>query len=579
MVFHAPRTIKRQLTRRDWLGARRISSSPLNRRPFATQGGRVTIASLAELDALPRLGWVQAATPVTALPSIAEELGLEFFGVKRDDLLEPLHGGAKPRKLDYLLAAQPFRDAEVWSSVGGIGSGSLVAITGAAARLGRRLEAHMFWTTVSEGVVENLAFTASGPTRIHFYPSRVALALQSPAMLGAAPARGRAIVPAGATSATGLLGMVRAGVEVADQIRAGELPTPDRVYVPLGSGGVAAGLSVGLALGGVSTTVAAIAVVERALSMGARIASLQRAALAELARAGLAPPAPVPIAIDHAHLGRGYAQPTKASLEACARFAPLGLTLEPVYTGKAMAALRGDARKLGLRRVLFWQTARRGPIPHAADYADRLPPALARALADPAAFGRRVTRRRVLVAVAATVTGAIVARTSGYGTPPPWPRQALAAWEASVVTAAAEALLAPFATPDELSRVARGVDRCLATMAPEVQREAHGMFALIEHGTLLGGRLPRFTNLAPDARERFLSGLEARGGLFALAYRGLRDLCMFAFYAQESTWPAIGYGGPLRPRGYDPRGPDRWQWASYDELVAPPGTPPRGLVE
>ncbi len=65
-------------------------------------------------------------TPVTPLPRTAEILEIGFLGVKRDDLLEPLHGGSKPRKLDCVLARAPFTDAPAWASPGAIGSGSLV---------------------------------------------------------------------------------------------------------------------------------------------------------------------------------------------------------------------------------------------------------------------------------------------------------------------------------------------------------------------------------------------------------------------------------------------------------------------
>lgn len=81
---------------------------------------------------------------MTPLPLLAAELGLAWLGVKRDDQLDALSGGSKPRKLDYLLAAPPFADAPSWAAVGAIGSGNLVALTGAAAVLGRRLDAHVF---------------------------------------------------------------------------------------------------------------------------------------------------------------------------------------------------------------------------------------------------------------------------------------------------------------------------------------------------------------------------------------------------------------------------------------------------
>ena len=521
----------------------------------------------SDLDAIPRLGWVDEATPVTPLPDLAAELGLSFLGVKRDDLVEALHGGSKPRKLDYLLAAPPFVDAPVWAALGGIGSGQLVALTAAAEKLQRTLDAYVFWTTVSAGVADNLAFTASGPTRIFFHGSRISLGLRRPWLVGVWPAGGRAVVPPGATSALGMVGLVRAGLELGAQIRAGEVPLPDRVYVALGSGGTAAGLSVGLGLAGVRTTVAAIAVVERIFSTRARIDGLQRQVTDVLRRAGVPIQDPTPILIDHAHLGRGYAEPTPASLAACEAARAGGVELEPVYTGKALAALRAGAREAKLRNVIFWSTVRRDPIPHAASFREKLPPALARALADPAAFSRRIGRRRVLLTVGATSTAGLVLRTTGYPALPGWHGEVLAAWEAEVVTAAAEALLGPEASPDEIAQVAARVDRYLATMPVEVQREVHAMLGLVEHGTALGLRLARFTRLGIAEREAYLAGLGGRGGLLSQVYCGLRDLVVLGFYQQPSTWPSLGYDGPRQPLTYDPRGPERWQWPAYDALV------------
>jgi D-cysteine desulfhydrase len=108
-----------------------------------------------------------------------------------------------------------------------------------------------------------------------------------------------------------------------------------------------------------------------------------------LRRAGIPLAPPVPLLIDHAHLGRGYAEPTKESLAACEAAGAAGVPLEPVYTGKALAALRADAREAKLRNVVFWSTVRRDPIPHADGWRARLPPLLARALEDPPAFSGR----------------------------------------------------------------------------------------------------------------------------------------------------------------------------------------------
>ena len=529
--------------------------------------------SPSDLDAIPRLGWVREPTPVTSLDALAGELGLAFLGVKRDDLGEALHGGSKPRKLDYLLASPPFADAPVWSSSGGIGSGSLVALTQAATKLDRRLRAHMFATPVSEGVLDNLACTASGPTSLFYYGSSTAMAIRNPSILLLKREGGAPVIPPGATTPIGMIGTVRAGIELAQQIREGVIPEPDRLYVALGSGGTAVGLALGLSLGGARTKVVAVSVVARLLSPMWRMRALARSVIAELARHGIAPPeGPLPLSIDRAHFGEAYAHPTAASLAACERLAAHGLALEPVYTGKAMAALIDDAQREGVKRALFWCTVRRAlPDPDPA-WRDKLPPAL-RASIDRPPSKKLVTRRRVLVAigVAAAVTFAV--RISGYDDVAGFPGAVLMSWEAQVLRAAAEALI-PGATASQLDEVARRVDRYLTGMPPKVKREAHGMMILIEHGTTpLGHEIHRFTRLSPSDREAYLAGLEARGGVASQAYRGLRDLAMLGYYQQPSTFRDLGYDGPkVAPDR------DRTAWPAYAALVAPAGTLPKGLV-
>ena len=536
--------------------------------------GRVVL--LQDLDVIPRRGWLREPAPVTPLPRLAADLGLDFIGVKRDDLCPALHGGSKPRKLDYLLAAPRFADAGSWAASGGIGSGNVVAVTAAGLEMGRPVHAHLFWTEVSAGILDNLAFTASGAASVTFYGSAEELALRRPSLLlgggGALPA-----VPPGATTPLGMVGLVRAALELRGQVEAGELPEPSRIYVPLGSGGIAVGLSVGLGLAGLRTTVCAVAVVGRALSMRVRLLWMQRKLAALLEEAGLGPvPPPAPLVVDHGHLGGGYGIPTPESLAACEALAAEGLTLEPVYAGKAMAGLLQDAARRRLGPVLFWQTARKGPLPRDEGWRDRLPRSLRRRLA----VRGRSDRRRVIVALGAVGAAiAIGARLSGYPERPGWQGAVLSAEEAEIVRAAAEALLPEEAHAQTLDTIPARVDRYLVGMSPGVLREIHVMLAVLEHGTTpLGGRLRRMTSLPPAARGAYLAGLDARGGLLAQCYCGLRDLVMLAHYQQPETWPAIGYEGPRVALSYDPRGAGRMQWPAYDALIAPAGALPRGIA-
>jgi len=172
------------------------------------------------LAALPSRGWVKAPSPLTALPALAKHLGLESLTVKRDDLLDALYGGNKTRKLDVLLATAPFEDAPKWASLGAIGSGHLAACTAAAQTLGRELDAHLFFEPLSSGVLENLAFVASGPATLHYYGSRIELGVKARGLLTSESFAGNPVMPPGGTLPAGVAGVARAGFELREQIRA-----------------------------------------------------------------------------------------------------------------------------------------------------------------------------------------------------------------------------------------------------------------------------------------------------------------------------------------------------------------------
>lgn len=347
--------------------------------------------ALEILDPIPRLGWVNTPTPVDTLPELARERRLRWLGVKRDDGVgtnqDQRFGSTKIRKLDTLLASPSMAGAAGWISVGAIGSGHLVALVAAADRLGFPVQVRCFWEPLSVGVMDNLAFTASGSHSVRFYPSRLSMVRQCPWVLREGRRDGWAIIPPGATTPVGMLGVVRAGVELAHQIGAGLLPRPDRIVVPVGTGGTLAGLAVGLGLAGLRPLIHGVTVVERPLFPGPLYGWLARQVKAQLVAHGVREAGDLnrralpPVRLDRRQLGAGYGVPTEASARACQRLAPSGIDLEPVYSGKAMAAVLADDSMQG-ERVLFWQTPRRaGRLPCRNDWRTRLPRSLTERLA------------------------------------------------------------------------------------------------------------------------------------------------------------------------------------------------------
>ena len=162
----------------------------------------------------------------------------------------------------------------------------------------------------------------------------------------------------------GTLGYVEAGLEIGAQVAAGDLPEPAHVFVPLGSGGTAAGLTLGLRLAGLKSRVVGVVVNDRLRLDGKAIARLANRSARLLQNRGAGPLKAAPIADGSLDtptdwIGAGYGARTDEA-ERARELAEEreGLRLDPVYTGKAMAALlaMGNRGDLGSGPALFVHT-------------------------------------------------------------------------------------------------------------------------------------------------------------------------------------------------------------------------------
>ena len=166
------------------------------------------------------------------------------------------------------------------------------------------------------------------------------------------------VVPLGASTSLATLGHVRAALELQEQVRAGVLPEPHRIYLPFATGGSVAGLLIGLALSGAKTRVVAVRTVEGLIANRRRLARLVKRTLELLGfgRWDLERSLQRLELIDDAHLGRGYRNVTETTANAVAVAACHGLRLEPVFSGKAFASLLQALPAFADGELLFWNT-------------------------------------------------------------------------------------------------------------------------------------------------------------------------------------------------------------------------------
>lgn len=283
--------------------------------------------------------------------------------VKRDDLSGSLLGGNKVRALEFLLAG--VRAGDEVLTVGGTGSTHALATSVHARALGARASVIRWPQEMNDSaraVDVRLRAIADELTDAGSVVESYARALVRRARARARRGRARLHwIPAGGTTALGILGHVSAALELAEQVRRGDAPPPERVVLPLGSGGTAAGLWLGLALAGLSTTVVAVRVVPRIVANAARVRRLAAGAARLLEReTGERLPSPDPgrLVVATGWYGGAYGRETLAAKEAAACFAEShgagdGSRVDATYSAKAFAAALALCDE---RETLFWLT-------------------------------------------------------------------------------------------------------------------------------------------------------------------------------------------------------------------------------
>ncbi|MBF6239282.1 1-aminocyclopropane-1-carboxylate deaminase/D-cysteine desulfhydrase [Nocardia otitidiscaviarum] len=299
---------------------------------------------------LPHLALGTRPTPVRRLTALGA--GADLW-VKDDSAFgDGGWGGNKVRKLEWLLPDALRRGRRTIVTVGGLGTNWGLATALYGREHGLKTVLALVDQPVDDHVRRQLERLRASGAELHLTHTRARTVLAAPLLLARhfSGMRPPYPLPAGGSSPVGALGYVEAALELADQVRSGELPEPTHLVTPVGSGGTVAGLALGLRLAGLSTRVVGVVVNDtlrldhRTLTrLTHRTARLLRRRGARLPET-LTPTGNLEVVTDW--LGTGYGHPTSAGEAARRRAAgDEHLELEPVYTAKALAALLDlDAR-------------------------------------------------------------------------------------------------------------------------------------------------------------------------------------------------------------------------------------------
>jgi 1-aminocyclopropane-1-carboxylate deaminase/D-cysteine desulfhydrase-like pyridoxal-dependent ACC family enzyme len=282
-------------------------------------------------------------TPLDAAPALARATGASELWLKREDL----SGGNKVRGLEFLLAAA--RPGTVFVTIGGTGSSHCLSTATHARRLGFRIVLAQFpqpETDASRAVAEATALAADLVVQARsqlVFPWAVLRAVAHARRLGTPR-----WIPGGGAHPRAVVGHVLAALELPAQIA----EPPDAIVVPLGTGGTAAGIALGVAWLGWPTRVVAVRVAPRLVANRWRVTWLARRAARILEAADRqfrVPHSAFRIEVVDG-LGAGYGHPSPTGERARLTAAAHGLRLDPTYGAKAFAEIPAK------QRVIFWHT-------------------------------------------------------------------------------------------------------------------------------------------------------------------------------------------------------------------------------
>jgi D-cysteine desulfhydrase len=324
-------------------------------------------------------------TPVSACPQLGHSHAELWF--KNEGLSHALYGGNKVRKAERLVAEAVRRGAKRVLSFGAVGSHHLLTLTLFARAAGLESAAFAFPQPGTEHALDTLRAGLGLGLELHPTPNGASL----PWLLSRVRRRGDYLIAPGGSNAIGTRAWADAVDELASQVAAGVLPSPDLIVVPLGSGGTCAGIAAGVVRRGLSCRVLGVQVVG---GVGPRLAAryLARETLRHSGVPRRSAELAACLSFDSSKVGAGYGTASEAGARAMGVARELGLVLDQTYTAKAFAhvlELLGSAPSAETRRrgrplrILYWHTLSAtplGPLLRSAPSEAELPAAVRRLL-------------------------------------------------------------------------------------------------------------------------------------------------------------------------------------------------------
>ncbi|MFX0106136.1 MAG: 1-aminocyclopropane-1-carboxylate deaminase/D-cysteine desulfhydrase [Candidatus Hodarchaeota archaeon] len=294
--------------------------------------------------------------------------------IKRDDINHHIYGGNKLRKFEFIFGnAILKKKKKAIVTYGGIGThhGLVSAILCNKLNPPLKCDLFLFNQPLTWHVQRSLLLYDYFKAKLHLGKTDIFTFIKA-LFFWIFHRKYEFILPGGSLlfgrgTPLGVVGFIEAIFELNEQIKSGQIPEPDLIFLANATTGTAAGLVAGCKLLGLKSKVFAVAVYKKFLANASNLARNANKALKYLYKKDENFPK-IKVTEDdfelvRGYLGSGYGVKTKKSQNAVDTIFDLegkekGFSFETTYTGKAMAAMFDYLKKEENKNkiLLFWNT-------------------------------------------------------------------------------------------------------------------------------------------------------------------------------------------------------------------------------
>lgn len=317
-------------------------------------------------SSIPRVRLAALPTPLEAAPNLSRQLGINLF-IKRDDMTGLATGGNKVRQLEFLIGDALEKKATKILATAAAQSNFCRMIAAAARRVGLDIGL-LLRGTPNDPVQGNLLLDHLLGAEIRFldnydpYDPAHQDTLQTWAIEEAARGETPYVVNLHGGSTMGALmatGYVAAAREIEAQFQNRDI-SPQHLYLAVGSGGTLAGLVVGANTVSPALSDARLVGVTVGSPRDRIVPKIREFVQSTSTLLNVPVPTHDQFYVDESQRGTHYGAPTDEGLDAIHLMAHNeALLLNPVYTGKAFAAVVADIKNGNIRSgetVVFLNT-------------------------------------------------------------------------------------------------------------------------------------------------------------------------------------------------------------------------------